>query len=57
MACDTASTLVFTLISPVLFYVLGVRVVIACCGLIWIITGLGGLFWNDTRLGEEPVPI
>jgi DHA3 family macrolide efflux protein-like MFS transporter len=52
MACDTAVTLFFMLISPLLFKLLSVRVVIALCGLVWINTGLAGVFWNNKNLEE-----
>ena len=45
IAVETASTLVFMLISPVLLRLFGVRIVIAMCGVVWMSSGLIGLIW------------
>lgn len=48
MAVESAGTLLFTLISPLLIHLTSVRTVIIGCGIIWILSGVGGLLMRSS---------
>ena len=50
MATDTAAVLVLMLFSPWLFRIMSVPTVIGLCGIIWILTGVVGLFFYLQKL-------
>ena len=53
VANDTLVTLVLMLFAPMLFRMLGVRTVIASCGVIWICVGVAGMY-HRVRKFEVP---
>lgn len=55
MAVESAGTLFFTLISPLLIHLTSVRTVIIGCGVIWILSGVGGLLMRPEPQ-EVPIP-
>lgn len=54
MANDTAITLLLMLLAPLLMRTLGVRWVIAVCGIVWIAVGGVGLMFHQKALDHGP---